>query len=237
MNPKYNGNVDNDRNEANYKSHFKTWLNLFFPDQVGTKNLNWFIFNQNKVLFTLLNGRNERNNKLETVRKDINLLLHFLEIAAAPKEIITKYNTHPHPHPHPHPHLPANQTTGLLAAKAYHPPAPPFSLPPSPPYILLPLSSSQQHLQAPRHTLPHLRCRENVFCEDLFRQCRRRRRAATRAVLPPEPDILHPNRIFFFGCYYHYHYYTHAQKHTHTHMNPVYSTLNRHIIINIYLHD
>jgi hypothetical protein len=93
MNPKYNGNVDNDRNEANYKSHFKTWLNLFFPDQVGTKNLDWFIFNQNKVLFTLLNGRNERNNKLETVRKDINLLLHFLEIAAAPKEIITKYKS------------------------------------------------------------------------------------------------------------------------------------------------
>jgi hypothetical protein len=28
---------------------------------------------------------------LETVRKDINLMLRFLEIAAAPKEIITKY--------------------------------------------------------------------------------------------------------------------------------------------------
>ena len=53
--------------------------------------MNWFVFNQNKVLLTLLNGRNERNNKIETVRKDINLLLHFLEIAAAPKEITTKY--------------------------------------------------------------------------------------------------------------------------------------------------
>ena len=74
-----------------YIAHFKTWLNLFFPDQVGTKNLNWFVFNQNKVLLTLLNGRNERKNALETVRKDINLMLHFLEIAAAPKEIITKY--------------------------------------------------------------------------------------------------------------------------------------------------
>jgi hypothetical protein len=40
---------------------------------------------------TLLNGRNERNNKSETLRKDINLMLHLLEIAAAPKEIITKY--------------------------------------------------------------------------------------------------------------------------------------------------
>jgi hypothetical protein len=64
---------------------------IFFPDQVGTKNLNWFVFNQNKVLLTLLNGRNERNNKSETLRKDINLMLHLLEIAAAPKEIITKY--------------------------------------------------------------------------------------------------------------------------------------------------
>jgi hypothetical protein len=27
----------------------------------------------------------------ETVRKDINLMLHFLEIAAVPKEILTKY--------------------------------------------------------------------------------------------------------------------------------------------------
>ena len=57
---------------------------IFFPDQVGTKNLNWFVFNQNKVLLTLLNGRNERNNKSETLRKDINLMLHLLEIAAAP---------------------------------------------------------------------------------------------------------------------------------------------------------
>jgi hypothetical protein len=58
---------------------------------VGTKKLNWFVLNQNKVLLTLLNGRNERKNELETVRKDINLLLHFIEIAQAPEEIITKH--------------------------------------------------------------------------------------------------------------------------------------------------
>jgi hypothetical protein len=50
FNFKYNENVENDRNETNYIAHYKTWLNLFFPDQVGTKNLNWFVFNQNKVL-------------------------------------------------------------------------------------------------------------------------------------------------------------------------------------------
>jgi hypothetical protein len=48
------------------------------------------VLNQNKVLLSLLNGRNKRKNALETVRKDINLLLHFLEIAQAPKEIITE---------------------------------------------------------------------------------------------------------------------------------------------------
>jgi hypothetical protein len=49
------------------------------------------VLNQNKVLLTLLNGRNECKNALETVRKDIKFLLHFLEIAQAPKEITTKY--------------------------------------------------------------------------------------------------------------------------------------------------
>ncbi len=35
--------------------------------------------------------RNEKNNALETLRKDINLLLHFLKIADAGEEIINKY--------------------------------------------------------------------------------------------------------------------------------------------------
>jgi hypothetical protein len=36
-------------------------------------------------------ARNEKNNALETLRKDINLLLHFLNIADAGEEIINKY--------------------------------------------------------------------------------------------------------------------------------------------------
>ena len=36
-------------------------------------------------------ARNEKNNALETLRKDINLLLHFLKIAEAGEEIINKY--------------------------------------------------------------------------------------------------------------------------------------------------
>jgi hypothetical protein len=58
---------------------------LIFSDQVGTKNLNWFVLHQNQVLLTLLNGKNECKIALETLKKDINLLLHLLEIANAPK--------------------------------------------------------------------------------------------------------------------------------------------------------
>jgi uncharacterized protein YecA (UPF0149 family) len=47
--------------------------------------------NQNEVFLTLLKQRNARGNALETVRKDINLLLHFLKIAEAGDEIINKY--------------------------------------------------------------------------------------------------------------------------------------------------
>jgi hypothetical protein len=36
-------------------------------------------------------ARNEKNNALEILRKEINLLLHFLKIAEAEEEIINKY--------------------------------------------------------------------------------------------------------------------------------------------------
>jgi hypothetical protein len=51
-----------DRNELNYISHFKTWLNNFFIDQQEIDNINWFVLNQNKVLLTLLTQRNQRKN-------------------------------------------------------------------------------------------------------------------------------------------------------------------------------
>ncbi len=35
-------------------------------------NLDWFIINHNKVVLEILRFNNENNNKLETVRKDIN---------------------------------------------------------------------------------------------------------------------------------------------------------------------
>jgi len=79
-----------DRNELNYISHYKTWVNQFFKDQEDIDNLNYFVLNQNEVLLTLMTRRNERANSLETLRKDINLLLHFCKIAETDVEMINK---------------------------------------------------------------------------------------------------------------------------------------------------
>jgi uncharacterized protein YnzC (UPF0291/DUF896 family) len=86
----YKGETTN-RNELNYISHYKTWVNQFFKDQEDIDNINWFCQNQNEVLLTLMTQRNARNNSLETFRKDLNLLLHFCKIAEAGDEIINKF--------------------------------------------------------------------------------------------------------------------------------------------------
>jgi hypothetical protein len=39
FNSKYDENVENDRNEQNYISHFKPRINSCFSDQVGTKKV------------------------------------------------------------------------------------------------------------------------------------------------------------------------------------------------------
>ena len=91
LNLKYKGEGNTDRTEKNNISHFKTWLNNFFIDQREIDNLNWFALNQNQVLLTLLTQRNSRLNSLETIRKDINLLMHFLKLAEAGDEMINKY--------------------------------------------------------------------------------------------------------------------------------------------------
>ncbi len=83
FNLKYKTEGNTDRTETNNASHFKTWINIFFPEQLKLNNLNWSCTNQNEILLKLMTARNEKNNALETLRKDINLLLHFLKIAEA----------------------------------------------------------------------------------------------------------------------------------------------------------
>ena len=89
-NLKFKGDLT-ERNEKNYISHFKTWIKIFFTGQEFDENLNWFCINQNYVLLPLMQQRNGRKSSTETLRKDINLLLHFLKIAEAGDEIINKY--------------------------------------------------------------------------------------------------------------------------------------------------
>lgn len=50
-----------------------------------------FVLSQNEVLLTILNVRNERTNSLETLCKDIGLILRIPTITEAPKEDLTKY--------------------------------------------------------------------------------------------------------------------------------------------------
>ena len=88
---KYKSDGNTDRTEKNNISHFKTWVNQFFKDQADIDNLAYFALNQNQVLLTLLTQRNARSNSLETLRKDINLLMHFLKLAEAGDEMINKY--------------------------------------------------------------------------------------------------------------------------------------------------
>ena len=88
---KYKSDGNTDRTEKNNISHFKTWVNQFFKDQEDLNNLAYFALNQNQVLLTLLTQRNARGNSLETLRKDINLLMHFLKLAEAGDEMINKY--------------------------------------------------------------------------------------------------------------------------------------------------
>ena len=88
---KYKTEGNTDRTELNNVSHFKTCINNICSKQVKFNNLNWFCTNQNEILLKLMMARNEKNNALEKLRKDINLLLHFLKIADAGEEIINKY--------------------------------------------------------------------------------------------------------------------------------------------------
>ena len=80
------------RNELNYINTFKAWINKNFTDHKKDLNFNWFVLNQNEVLFKLFEYRNNNNNSIETLRKDINLLMKILKLSIGDRnEIINKY--------------------------------------------------------------------------------------------------------------------------------------------------
>jgi hypothetical protein len=60
------------RNELNHINTFKSWINNVFTYHQKELNFNWFVLNQNEVLYKLFEHRNNNNDSIETLRKDIN---------------------------------------------------------------------------------------------------------------------------------------------------------------------
>ena len=80
------------RNELNYINTFKSWINNIFIDHKKDLNFNYFVLNQNEALFKLIEYRNLKNNSLESLRKDFNLLLKILKLVVGERaEIVNKY--------------------------------------------------------------------------------------------------------------------------------------------------
>ncbi len=80
------------RTETTYINVYKSWINNIFIGEKDNKNLDWVTLNQSEVLLKLLEYRNQNNQSLETLRKDINLILKFLKISTGERsEIVKKY--------------------------------------------------------------------------------------------------------------------------------------------------
>jgi len=84
--------VNAQRTETTYINVYKSWINNIFIGEKDNKNLDWVTLNQSEVLLKLLEYRNQNNQSLETLRKDINLILKFLKISTGERsEIVKKY--------------------------------------------------------------------------------------------------------------------------------------------------
>ena len=90
---KYQGTIT-DKTEKDYNDNFNNWINNIFQEHKKDLNFNWFVLNQNEVLYKLLEYFNNNNKKLETVRKHINLLQKLLKLSLGEKhEMNNKYKT------------------------------------------------------------------------------------------------------------------------------------------------
>jgi hypothetical protein len=88
----YKDESNTDRTEKNYIDGVKKWVKYIFVDHDKDLNFDWFIINQNKVFYEILKFNHENNNKLETLRKDINTLMHLLKISLGERvEVVNKY--------------------------------------------------------------------------------------------------------------------------------------------------
>jgi hypothetical protein len=90
----YKDDKTTERNELNFINVYKAWINNIFVNKINEKSLNWVVLNQNEVLYGLLKYRSDNNQSLETLRKDLNLLLKLLKLAVGERvEIVNKYKS------------------------------------------------------------------------------------------------------------------------------------------------
>jgi hypothetical protein len=90
----YKDEKTTERNELNFINVYKSWINNIFVNRSSEKTLNWVVLNQNEVLYGLLKYRSDNNQSLETLRKDLNLLLKLLKLSVGERvEIVNKYKS------------------------------------------------------------------------------------------------------------------------------------------------
>ena len=67
--------------ENTYIAFYKAWINNIFPKYQNETSLNWVIKNQNHVLYKLMEYRSDNKQSLETLRKDLNLMLKLIKLS------------------------------------------------------------------------------------------------------------------------------------------------------------
>jgi hypothetical protein len=78
--------------EKNYITTYKAWINKIIPERKNETTMDWVIINQNKVLLKLMKARSGKNRSMETLRRDINVILKLLKLSLGEKhEMVNKY--------------------------------------------------------------------------------------------------------------------------------------------------
>ena len=81
-----------DTTETGYITTFKAWVNNIFIDHKKDLNFNYFVLNHNDVFFKLFEYRNKEAQSMESLRKDVNLLMKILKLVVGERsEIVNKY--------------------------------------------------------------------------------------------------------------------------------------------------
>ena len=80
--------------ENTYIAFYKAWINNIFPKYQNETTLNWVVKNQNHVLYKLMEYRSDNKQSLETLRKDLNLMLKLIKLSMGERsEMANKYKS------------------------------------------------------------------------------------------------------------------------------------------------